>query len=56
VSNLEKILQDRFGTSVEMIDPFQRIEPSKNMSAEEVAELAPTAVVAVGLAMRSGAS
>ena len=46
-------LQDRFGTSVEMFDPFRKVAlDGKKFSAEQREMIAPTAAVAVGLALR----
>jgi len=53
VANLDQILQDRFGTRIELINPFERIEVnSKLFDPEFVASLGASAVVAVGLALR----
>jgi type IV pilus assembly protein PilM len=53
VEGFAEALQERFGTPVEMFDPFRRvILDAKMFSAEQRESIAPTAAVAVGLALR----
>jgi len=53
VDGFAEALQERFGTTVETFDPFKKIvfEPL-NFGVEDVVSVAPTAAVAVGLALR----
>jgi type IV pilus assembly protein PilM len=53
VEGFSEALQDRFGTPVEMFDPFRKVilDPKK-FSAEQREAIMPTAAVAVGLALR----
>ena len=48
-----KALEDRFGAPVEAFDPFKKIafDPIK-LGVKEPETLVPTAIVAVGLALR----
>ena len=53
VDGFAEALQARFGTPVEMLDPFRKITLNAKMfSAEQRETIAPTAAVAVGLALR----
>jgi type IV pilus assembly protein PilM len=53
VEGFAEALQDRFGTPVEMFDPFRRVAlDAKKLSGEQRDAFAPTAAVAVGLALR----
>jgi type IV pilus assembly protein PilM len=53
VDGFAQTLQERFGTTVEMFDPFRRIafEPAK-LGVADAEHVMPTAAVAVGLALR----
>ena len=53
VLNLDAILRDKFGIPVSILDPFRRIQVDESaFNPEELAEIAPSMAVAVGLAMR----
>ena len=53
VLNLDAILRDKFGISVSIIDPFRKITVDESLfHPEELAEIAPSMAIAVGLAMR----
>jgi type IV pilus assembly protein PilM len=53
VEGFAETLQERFGTPVEMFDPFRKVAlDAKKYSAEQRETIAPTAAVAVGLALR----
>ncbi len=53
VEGFAEALQERFGTPVEMFDPFRKVTlDGKKYSADQRAMIAPTAAVAVGLALR----
>jgi type IV pilus assembly protein PilM len=53
VEGFAEALQDRFGTPVEMFDPFRRVNlDAKKFSGEQRETFSPTAAVAVGLALR----
>jgi type IV pilus assembly protein PilM len=53
VLNLDAILRDKFGIPVTILDPFRRITVDESeFNPEELAEIAPSMAVAVGLAMR----
>jgi type IV pilus assembly protein PilM len=53
VEGFAEALQERFGTHVEMFDPFRKVTlDSKKYSAEQRETIVPTAAVAVGLALR----
>jgi type IV pilus assembly protein PilM len=53
VEGFAEALQERFGTHVEMFDPFRKVTlDSKKYSAEKRETIVPTAAVAVGLALR----
>jgi type IV pilus assembly protein PilM len=53
VLNLDAILRDKFGIPVSILDPFRRITVDESLfNPEELAEIAPSMAVAVGLAMR----
>jgi type IV pilus assembly protein PilM len=53
VLNLDAILRDKFGMPVTILDPFRRITVDESeFNPEELAEIAPSMAVAVGLAMR----
>jgi type IV pilus assembly protein PilM len=47
------MLAERFATPVEPFDPFKRVTfDSKKFQVDALADVAPTAAVAVGLALR----
>jgi type IV pilus assembly protein PilM len=51
-----EMLTDRFEAPVELFDPFKKVGfDSKRFQAEAMGDIAPTAVVAVGLALRRAA-
>ncbi len=53
VDGFAEALQERFGTPVEMFDPFRKVTlDGKKFSADQRQTIAPTAAVAVGLALR----
>jgi len=53
VEGFAEALQERFGTPVEMFDPFRKVAlDGKKFSAHQREMIAPTAAVAVGLALR----
>jgi type IV pilus assembly protein PilM len=53
VLNLDAILREKFGISVSIIDPFRKITVDESQfHPEELAEIAPSMAIAVGLAMR----
>jgi type IV pilus assembly protein PilM len=53
VDGFAESLQERFGTTVEMFDPFRKVTlDAKKFSAEQREAIVPTAAVAVGLALR----
>jgi type IV pilus assembly protein PilM len=53
VEGFAEALQERFGTPVEMFDPFRKVAlDGKKFSAQQREMIAPTAAVAVGLALR----
>ena len=53
VDGFAEALQERFGTPVEMFDPFRKVTlDAKKFSAEQREAIVPTAAVAVGLALR----
>lgn len=53
VLNLDAILRDKFGISVTVMDPFRRITVDESQfNPEELAEIAPSMAIAVGLAIR----
>lgn len=53
VDGFAEALQERFGTAVEAFDPFRKVAlDSRKYSAEQRETIAPTAAVAVGLALR----
>ena len=53
VEGFTEALQERFGTAVEMFDPFRKVAlDGKKYSQEQRETIAPTAAVAVGLALR----
>jgi type IV pilus assembly protein PilM len=53
VEGFAEALQERFGTHVEMFDPFRKVTlDAKKYSAEQRETIVPTAAVAVGLALR----
>jgi type IV pilus assembly protein PilM len=52
VVHLKEALAERLGTQVEMLNPFRRIPESRDVNAELINEMMPTASVAVGLALR----
>ncbi len=50
-----EMLSEKFGAPVEAFDPFKRVSiQAKKLPAAEVADVAPTVAVAVGLALRRG--
>lgn len=53
VLNLDAILRDKFGIPVSIMDPFRKINVDESQfNPEELAEIAPSMAIAVGLAMR----
>lgn len=54
VAGLVEALADRFGIPVEPLDPFRRIAFAAGRAGVSADEVGPTAVVAVGLALRRG--
>lgn len=53
VLNLDAILRDKFGIPVSIIDPFRKIAVDESQfNPEELAEIAPSMAIAVGLAIR----
>jgi type IV pilus assembly protein PilM len=53
VVHLKESLGERLKTQVELLNPFRKIQPAgRDVSPETVHEMAPTASVAVGLALR----
>ncbi|HVS30314.1 MAG TPA: type IV pilus assembly protein PilM [Thermoanaerobaculia bacterium] len=53
VLNLDAILRDKFGIPVTIMDPFRRVSIDESaFNPEELAEMAPSMAIAVGLAMR----
>ena len=53
VEGFAEALQERFGTPVEMFDPFRKVTlDPKKYSGEQREAIVPTAAVAVGLALR----
>jgi type IV pilus assembly protein PilM len=53
VLNLDAILRDKFGMPVSILDPFRRVQVDEGQfNPEELAEIAPSMAIAVGLAMR----
>jgi len=54
VAGFTEALSERFGIPVEPLDPFRRIAFDAGKAGVNTEEVAPTAVVAVGLALRRG--
>lgn len=53
VLNLDAILRDKFGIPVSIMDPFRKITVDESQfNPEELAEIAPSMAIAVGLAIR----
>jgi type IV pilus assembly protein PilM len=53
VLNLDAILRDKFGLPVSIMDPFRKITVDESaFNPEELAEMAPSMAIAVGLAIR----
>ena len=53
VLNLDAILRDKFGIPVTILDPFRRVTVDESeFNPEELAEIAPSMAIAVGLAIR----
>jgi len=53
VLNLDAILRDKFGMPVTILDPFRRVTVDESeFNPEELAEIAPSMAIAVGLAIR----
>ena len=50
--NLKESLGERLDTQVELLNPFRRITPGRDVSPELINEMMPSASVAVGLALR----
>jgi type IV pilus assembly protein PilM len=51
--NLDAILRDKFGIPVSIMDPFRKITVDESQfNPEELAEIAPSMAIAVGLAIR----
>lgn len=56
VDGFAKHVEDRLGTPVELFDPFRRIAfDPRRLGVDDVEEIAPTAAIAVGLALRRAA-
>ena len=53
VAGFEEVMRERFDTPMEMLDPFRQIAFNGQAGAD-AADVAPTAAVAVGLALRRG--
>ena len=53
VAGFEDVLRERFDTPIELLDPFRQIAFNGDAGADP-ADVAPTAAVAVGLALRRG--
>jgi type IV pilus assembly protein PilM len=49
-----ELLAERFTTTIEPFDPFKRVSLPKKLTDANLAEVAPTVAVAVGLALRHG--
>jgi len=53
VLNLDAILRDKFGIPVSIMDPFRKVNVDESQfNPEELAEIAPSMAIAVGLAIR----
>jgi type IV pilus assembly protein PilM len=52
VPNLSEALAGRFGVSVELLNPFQRVTAAKGISPETLDEVSASVSIAVGLACR----
>jgi type IV pilus assembly protein PilM len=53
VPGLTRMIEQRTGIGVEIVNPFRRIEvPERILSSAHLEQIAPMAAVAVGLAMR----
>jgi len=52
IIHLKEALAEKLDTQVELLNPFRRIPESRDVSAELINEMMPTASVAVGLALR----
>ncbi len=53
VLNLDAILRDKFGIPVSIMDPFRKVTVDESaFNPEELAEIAPSMAIAVGLAIR----
>lgn len=53
VLNLDAILRDKFGIPVSIMDPFRRVTVDESQfNPEELAEIAPSMAISVGLAIR----
>jgi type IV pilus assembly protein PilM len=53
IPNLDHILSERFGTPIEIINPFSNLEVNpKEFSQEELSDISPSVVIAIGLALR----
>jgi type IV pilus assembly protein PilM len=54
VDSLAELLEERFGAPVEFLDPFKNVTlDAKRLGIDNPADIAPTAAVAVGLALRT---
>jgi type IV pilus assembly protein PilM len=54
VDSLAELLEERFGAPVEYLDPFKAVTfDAKRLGIDNQADIAPTAAVAVGLALRT---
>jgi type IV pilus assembly protein PilM len=54
VDSLAELLEERFGAPVEFLDPFKAVTfDAKRLGIDNPADIAPTAAVAVGLALRT---
>ncbi len=53
VAHLRETLAERLGTQVELLNPFRKVPPAgRDVTAEQIEQMAPVAGVAVGLALR----
>ena len=51
-AGLDTLIERAVGYPVELLNPFENISVSKKLDADELASIAPSLAVAVGLAMR----
>ena len=52
LQGLRELLTERLDTQVEILNPFNAVTPSKDVSADIVNQMGPAAAIAVGLAVR----